>query len=143
MSKGTAEWRKRLSPERKEKIKAESRVRKAAWYLLNKAKADAASRSWRLRNAHTYAVHVLSKRYDISKAEASILIADKEKGCKVCGRKSKRMHVDHDHKTGRVRGVLCHGCNATLGFAADNPAVLKQLARYVETGGMITKEETQ
>lgn len=45
-------------------------------------------------------------------------------------------HVDHDHATGRVRGLLCDFCNKALGLADDNPAVLRNLATYLEqTGG--------
>lgn len=41
-------------------------------------------------------------------------------------------HVDHDHQTGIVRGLLCHGCNLSVGGAKDNPATLRRLALYLE-----------
>jgi hypothetical protein len=40
-------------------------------------------------------------------------------------------HTDHDHQTGRVRGVLCHHCNLLLGNARDNPLILSSAARYL------------
>lgn len=41
--------------------------------------------------------------------------------------------VDHDHVTGKVRGLLCRQCNSALGFAGDNPERLERLARYLRT----------
>lgn len=42
--------------------------------------------------------------------------------------------VDHCHKHGHVRGLLCRACNTTLGFVKDNPATLRRLADYLERG---------
>lgn len=53
--------------------------------------------------------------------------------CEVCGASfDGRPSVDHDHKTGKVRGVLCKHCNTMLGYAKDDPAVLRQGANYLE-----------
>ena len=50
--------------------------------------------------------------------------------CAVCS--GPAQHVDHDHETGEVRGVLCFNCNQALGNARDDAAVLRRLARYLE-----------
>jgi Recombination endonuclease VII len=42
------------------------------------------------------------------------------------------IHIDHDHATGAVRGILCHHCNLILGHAKDDPAVLRRLADYID-----------
>ena len=47
----------------------------------------------------------------------------------------KKLVVDHCHKTGKVRALLCHNCNRALGLFHDNPAVLNRAAMYVEFGG--------
>jgi hypothetical protein len=39
--------------------------------------------------------------------------------------------VDHDHATGRVRGLLCAACNAALGLLQDNPRVILSAADYL------------
>jgi hypothetical protein len=50
--------------------------------------------------------------------------------CAVCP--GEPQHVDHDHETGLVRGILCFNCNQALGNARDNAQVLRGLARYLE-----------
>jgi hypothetical protein len=40
--------------------------------------------------------------------------------------------IDHCHATGRVRGLLCHGCNVALGLMKDNPAAIRRLAEYAD-----------
>jgi Recombination endonuclease VII len=55
--------------------------------------------------------------------------------CLVCRRppsKKKSLAVDHDHDTGRVRGLLCGQCNQTLGLVRESPRVLRALAKYIE-----------
>ena len=44
----------------------------------------------------------------------------------------KRTHIDHCHKTGAVRGILCHHCNLVLGQSKDKPDTLRRLADYLE-----------
>lgn len=41
-------------------------------------------------------------------------------------------HVDHDHTTGKVRGLLCKTCNMGMGLLKDSPDVLRRLAAYLE-----------
>lgn len=40
----------------------------------------------------------------------------KSSGCAICYNKTGKMNIDHDHKTGRVRGVLCNPCNLMIGY---------------------------
>jgi len=59
------------------------------------------------------------------------LIAEQVGICPIC-LKPKPEHVDHDHATGAVRGVLCFTCNAALGQLRDDPAILRRAFRYLE-----------
>jgi hypothetical protein len=48
------------------------------------------------------------------------------------GQKNARPHVDHDHATGRVRGLLCNTCNIALGMLHEDHAKIHGLATYLE-----------
>jgi hypothetical protein len=54
-----------------------------------------------------------------------------DKACVVCGSK-KILQLDHNHKNGKFRGVLCHKCNTALGCVNDDIDLLKKLISYVK-----------
>lgn len=66
------------------------------------------------------------------------LIADNGKQCKSCGVifdaaiPLRRRNLDHCHKTGKVRGFICHRCNNIAGLANDNVGILKSVIAYLE-----------
>lgn len=70
-------------------------------------------------------------RYGITRGEVLDLLA---RPCDSCGEDvdRHRKHVDHDHATGKVRGVLCHNCNLVLGLVHDDPGTLRALTTYIE-----------
>lgn len=58
-------------------------------------------------------------------------------GCAICGRtegngRFGQLHIDHCHDTGKVRGVLCHSCNVSLGHFNHDPDLLRKAAAYLE-----------
>lgn len=75
-------------------------------------------------------VRGLACRYGIHKCEAKLLVADPI--CAICGRSGGKHEVDHDHKTGKVRGILCSRCNNGLGQFLDNITLLKKAITYLE-----------
>jgi hypothetical protein len=44
----------------------------------------------------------------------------------------RNLHIDHDHETGEVRGLLCYSCNVALGASREDPARLRALADFIE-----------
>jgi len=75
----------------------------------------------------------LKRRYGISLEEYERLLALQNGACAICRRKTDEMLcVDHCHKTGKVRGLLCRKCNAGLGCYDDDPSRIRRGADYLE-----------
>lgn len=71
------------------------------------------------------------KVYGLTLAQRDALIDSQDGLCAIC-QKREAVHVDHDHATGQVRGVLCFQCNAALGQVADSSETLRRMIDYVE-----------
>ena len=73
----------------------------------------------------------LKRRYGISADEFDELVVQQGGVCAICGRPDPE-HVDHDHETGAVRGILCFNCNGGLGQFRDSIDSLLTAASYLE-----------
>jgi hypothetical protein len=77
----------------------------------------------------------LRDTYGISTVIYGYMLAYQRGVCAICfnsPKPGKRFHVDHDHKTGRVRGLLCHWCNRKiLGRRRENPDHHERAAAYL------------
>lgn len=82
---------------------------------------------------HSNHDHNLRVRYGITHAEYEAMLSSQGGACAICrGGTSKRYFaVDHNHRTGEVRGLLCGTCNTTLGRFRDDPARFKRAAKYL------------
>lgn len=86
------------------------------------------------------------RRYGITVDYYNSMLAKQGGGCALCGckdsgcSKKDRLHVDHCHTTGKVRGLLCTNCNQGLGKFKDNPDRLRKAAEYLEDA-MKSKEQ--
>lgn len=74
----------------------------------------------------------LWRRYRMTLDDWQDMYAAQRGRCMICGSKPKKLIVDHDHKTGRVRALLCHHCNIMLGRALDEARILRRAADYLE-----------
>lgn len=75
-------------------------------------------------------------RYGITTEEKEKMVLAQGGKCLVCKnifKSSKDQHVDHDHKTKKVRGILCNNCNFLLGAANDSVQLLQQAIIYLES----------
>ena len=75
-------------------------------------------------------------KFKITFAEHRGMLEDQNFSCAICGwkclPKHRSLNVDHNHKTGQVRGLLCWPCNVGLGKFKDNPQSLRSAADYLE-----------
>lgn len=97
------------------------------WKKKNKKKLNKA-----IRSQHYF------KRYGISLEDYEEMLKKQNKKCKICGseeygrKSSNYFAVDHCHKTGKVRGLLCHQCNVGLGKFKDNEEILFKAIKYLK-----------
>lgn len=79
-------------------------------------------------------------RYGISREQYEQMLQQQQGRCAICGDapnpngsgpSTRRLHVDHDHSTGRVRQLLCSPCNRALGYLKDDPAVVRAALKYL------------
>lgn len=74
--------------------------------------------------------------HSLSLAEYRVMETAQANLCAICGRRAgpkDRLQVDHDHASGRIRGLLCGSCNKGLGLFGDDPQRLRSALRYLGT----------
>lgn len=72
------------------------------------------------------------RTYGIDVATYAAMLLRQHGGCAICRQESdKPLVVDHDHGSGKVRGLLCNACNTGLGFFKDDPAALATAITYL------------
>lgn len=76
----------------------------------------------------------LKARYGIDYDGYRMMLANQGDRCGCCEESLDPAdgHVDHCHSTGVIRGIVCQGCNLSLGHAKDDPVRLRRLADYIE-----------
>jgi len=75
------------------------------------------------------------KRMGLSPTAYADLLVSQGNCCAICGTEKsgkKDFHLDHDHSTGKVRGILCRACNLMIGHANDSVLTLRNAALYLE-----------
>lgn len=74
------------------------------------------------------------RRYGVDQTEYNRMFEEQGGRCKICNQEQpeKRLAVDHCHRTGKVRSLLCDPCNKAIGLLKDNPSLLRSAANYVE-----------
>ena len=75
------------------------------------------------------------RKYGITLEEYDTMLLQQDSKCAICGKSAstvaRRLNVDHDHVTTKVRGLLCHSCNVGLGSFRDDLGILLSAAGYI------------
>ena len=81
----------------------------------------------------------LKRLYQITPEAYDALLVEQNFKCAICDRDrdvfAKPFVVDHDHRTGAVRALLCPACNTAIGLLGDDPKILRRAATYILKGG--------
>lgn len=116
---------RQYSKKSRDKNRGRLRSKKAAEYAENKDEI-----ATYLRCA------AFKRKYGITLTQRDSLAAAQGHRCLICleheSNLDKRLAVDHDHKSGRIRGLLCQNCNFGIGHFGDNPSLLRAAVWYVE-----------
>lgn len=92
-------------------------------------------KAYRAANKPAKRARKLKRKYGLTPSTFDSMLADQGGLCAICktGDPGKRgWHVDHDHQTGLVRGILCRECNLGLGFLGDTAETVAAAAKYLE-----------
>jgi hypothetical protein len=80
--------------------------------------------------------NIMRKQYGISTHQFAELLEFQGGGCAICAKPieniRRKMNIDHDHETNKVRGILCTGCNTGIGHLGDNIEGLQRALYYLE-----------
>ena len=88
----------------------------------------------RCRNVH-YSSHMIKKRYGIDRDEYWAILKAQNGVCALCEKPcmtGKNLAIDHDHTTGKVRGLLCMQCNRAVGLLKDSAEAALRLFSYLK-----------
>lgn len=107
-----------------------------AWNAKNHGRRKAIHAAWRAANPEKIKDQGLRRLYGITLEKYNHLLLAQSGLCAICGTDSpggqkKVFNVEHDHKTGRVRGLLCWDCNTAIGKLGDTYEGVMRAAEYL------------
>jgi len=123
----------------KEEHKEDSREWQRKYFIENREYIMKQRRERRMKNPNRTREkdwgYNLKHKYGITVEDYDEMLESQDNGCAICGKtpeeNGRRLHVDHDHRTGKVRGLLCHACNMLIGFAYDDIDILLNTINYL------------
>lgn len=73
-----------------------------------------------------------ASRYGLRLDDLNAMRAEHNGACAICARQTVNLYVDHDHATGKVRGLLCPCCNTAIGQLNEDPVLFAAALAYLE-----------
>jgi len=118
-----------------------NRLKNEKWRKENPTAYLEAARRWKRKHRDKIRYERLLIRYGISKEQYLLLLEQQNQKCAICkndetalhnfSKKKQHLAVDHCHKTGKVRGLLCQDCNRGIGKFHDDPTRLQNAVDYL------------
>ena len=129
-----------------------TKQRRREWYVRNSAREVARVRQWALANPDKIAERIaaakgsdkkklsdrksyLKRKYGMTLDDYERMFAAQECVCAICGKprpEERTLHVDHDHESGAIRGLLCFRCNNALGDFEEQYELFQKAADYLD-----------
>lgn len=112
-------------------------------YAANPKRYNAISAQSRLRNPNTERNGHLRRNFNITLVEYNVMLEAQTGLCAICkeketthshkGKEPQYLAVDHNHTTGKIRGLLCFKCNTTLHYFEKNKEVIINIENYLRS----------
>jgi DNA-directed RNA polymerase subunit RPC12/RpoP len=106
------------------------KIKSAEYRLLQRTTNN---EEFKLRNR----IATIKSVYGLSYKEYENILKTQDYKCKICGKifskniKNLKPHIDHNHKTNKIRGILCHNCNVALGLFNEDYDIILSALEYV------------
>lgn len=102
----------------------------------NRERYNAKAQAWKKANPEKVRAINRKFNFDVTQEEWDAQFQAQDECCAICKTDhpgtDRHWATDHDHVTGRLRGILCHPCNKALGHVQDRPEVLRAAADYLD-----------
>lgn len=133
LEKRSKDWHSQ-SPEEK----AKKALYFKEWRQRNKEKLRQQKKEYVKNNEESIYFKRILKTYGLTKEKYEEILKNQMGGCAICGKQvnakgKKRLHIDHDHQTGKIRGLLCHLHNTMIGQGGDVLEELEKAIQYLKT----------
>jgi hypothetical protein len=117
--------------------KPEREEYRQAYYRANRPALRAKSLAYRKSHPTARRDHELKTMYGWTRADYDRLLTEQRSVCAICGGKDwggkwNKPQIDHDHATGKPRGILCANCNTTLGLINDDRRIAQAMLDYLK-----------
>lgn len=107
------------------------------WYIKNKEHKLNKNKEWKENNPSKWRNINLKSRFGITNEDYNQILEKQNNCCPICGKHKDEfkefMAVDHCHKTGQVRGILCRKCNLGIGHLNDDIFLLEKSINYLNS----------
>jgi hypothetical protein len=124
----------------KDKVLAQRKKDNHNWFKNNKEKALEHNKNFRRHNPTKYRAYMLKRKYKLTMEQYQEMLEAQNSGCAICGtlqsELDRTLAVDHDHLTGKIRGLLCSLCNSAIGSLKDSPKLCIVAANYLISEGV-------
>ncbi len=135
----TREYSKRYSKKLTPAQREAKRLKEAQWRERNPERALQNSLGWRSENRDKVRDLKLRIHYGIDLQDYGRMLESQNGVCAVCARpetqkqkgRVRALSVDHCHRTGKIRGLLCAGCNSGIGYFRDDPKIIASAIEYL------------
>lgn len=104
------------------------------WSKINKARKKQHGKTWIAKKDKEYSFIKNLRSYGMTIDDYNTLLKNQNGVCAICNKPpkvNKRLHVDHDHNTGLIRGLLCFRCNFGLSYFNENPDAMNRAYAYL------------